>query len=133
MANNPIETNTTANVFSYISSDKVWTKFQPNNPTTCPNQGNISMISYDGKLFAYGEEFDYFYSSTDNGLNWKKEEDYMIFPTAEENNMSLKAYRNGGRYSTVVEDNGNKGSFIWFIWQNGTATRTCLNRLMPKE
>ena len=133
MANNPIETGTTANVFSYISSDKVWTKFQPNNPTTCPNQGNISMISYDGKLFAYGEEFDYFYSSTDNGLNWKKEKDYMIFPTAEENNMSLKAYRNEGSYSTVVENNGNKGSFIWFIWQDGTATRTCLNRLMPKE
>lgn len=133
MANNPIETDTTANVFSYISSDKVWTKFQPNNPTTCPNQGNISMISYDGKLFAYGEEFDYFYSSTDNGLNWKKEEGYMIFPTQEENNMSLETYRNGGSYSTVVEDNGNKGSFIWFIWKDGTATRTCLNRLMPKE
>lgn len=134
MANNPIETGTTANVFSYISSDKVWTKFQPNNPTTCPNQGNISMISYDGKLFAYGEEFDYFYSSTDNGLNWKKEEDYMIFPTENKNGIDmLTTYRNGGRYSTVVEDNGNKGSFIWFIWKDGTATRTCLNRLMPKE
>lgn len=126
-------TDTTANVFNYISSDKVWTKFQPNYPTTCPNQGNISMISYDGKLFAYGEEFDNFYSSTDNGLNWKKEEDYMIFPTEEENNMSLTTYRNRGSYSTVVEDNGNKGSFIWFIWKDGTATRTCLNRLMPKE
>lgn len=128
------KTDTTANVFSYISSDKVWTKFQPNNPTTCPNQGNISMISYDGKLFAYGEEFDYFYSSTDNGLNWKKEEDYMIFPTENKNGIDkLTTYRNRGSYSTVVEDNGNKGSFIWFIWQDGTATRTCLNRLMPKE
>lgn len=134
MANNPIETGTTANVFSYISSDKVWTKFQPNNPTTCPNQGNISMISYDGKLFAYGEDFDYFYSSTDNGLNWKKEEDYMIFPTENKNGIDkLTTYRNEGSYSTVVEDNGNKGSFIWFIWKDGTATRTCLNRLMPKE
>ena len=128
------KTDTTANVFSYISSDKVWTKFQPNNPTTCPNQNNISMISYDGKLFAYGEEFDYFYSSTDNGLNWKKEEDYMIFPTENKNGIDkLTTYRNEGSYSTVVEDNGNKGSFIWFIWQDGTATRTCLNRLMPKE
>ena len=134
MANNPIEAATTANVFSYINSDKVWTKFQPNNPTTCPNQDNISMISYDGKLFAYGEEFDYFYSSTDNGLNWKKEEDYMIFPTENKNGIDkLAKYRNGGSYSTVVEDNGNNGSFIWFIWQDGTATRTCLNRLMPKE
>ena len=128
-----VESDTTAMVFNNISSEDKWQEYTPINPTTCPNQGNISMISYDGKLFAYGEEFDYFYSSTDNGLNWKKEEDYMIFPTAEENNMSLKAYRNEGSYSTVVEDNGNKGSFIWFIWKDGTATRTCLNRLMPKE
>lgn len=128
-----VESDTTAIVFNNISSEDKWQEYTPINPTTCPNQGNISMISYDGKLFAYGEEFDYFYSSTDNGLNWKKEKDYMIFPTAEENNMSLKAYRNEGSYSTVVENNGNKGSFIWFIWEDGTATRTCLNRLMPKE
>ena len=132
MTNNSGTANTdaTANVFSYTSGDKDWTKY----PTTCPNQGNISMISYDGKLFAYGEKFDYFYSSTDNGLNWKKEEDYMIFPTENKNGIDkLTTYRNGGSYSTVVEDNGNKGSFIWFIWQDGTATRTCLNRLLPKE
>lgn len=128
------ENDTTVNVFSHITYDGKWIKLQPNNPTTCPNQNNISMISYDGKLFAYGEEFDYFYSSTDNGLNWKKEKDYMIFPTENKNGIDmLTTYRNGGSYSTVVEDNGNKGSFIWFIWKDGTATRTCLNRLMPKE
>lgn len=129
-----VESDTTAMVFNNISSEDKWQEYTPINPTTCPNQGNISMISYDGKLFAYGEEFDYFYSSTDNGLNWKKEEDYMIFPTENKNGIDmLTTYRNGGSYSTVVEDNGNKGSFIWFIWQDGTATRTCLNRLMPKE
>lgn len=129
-----VETNTTANVFSYISSDTEWVKYQPNNPTTCPNQENISMISYDGKLFAYGEKFDYFYSSTDNGLNWKKEEEYMLFPDKQkESSISLETYRNGGSYSTVSEENGNKGSFIWFIWQDGSMTRACLNRLLPKE
>lgn len=129
-----VESDTTAMVFNNISSEDKWQEYTPINPTTCPNQGNISMISYDGKLFAYGEEFDYFYSSTDNGLNWKKEEDYMIFPTENKNGIDkLTKYRNGGNYSTVVEDNGNNGSFIWFIWQDGTATRTCLNRLMPKE
>ena len=129
-----VETDTTANVFSYISSDTVWVKYQPNNPTTCPNQENISMISYDGKLFAYGEKFDYFYSSTDNGLNWKKEEEYMLFPDKQkESSISLETYRNGGSYSTVSEENGNKGSFIWFIWQDGSMTRACLNRLLPKE
>lgn len=129
-----VESDTTAMVFNNISSEDKWQEYTPINPTTCPNQGNISMISYDGKLFAYGEEFDYFYSSTDNGLNWKKEEDYMIFPTENKNGIDkLTTYRNGGSYSTVVENNGNNGSFIWFIWQDGTATRTCLNRLMPKE
>lgn len=129
-----VESDTTAIVFNNISSEDKWQEYTPINPTTCPNQGNISMISYDGKLFAYGEEFDYFYSSTDNGLNWKKEEDYMIFPTENKNGIDkLTKYRNGGSYSTVVEDNGNNGSFIWFIWLDGTATRTCLNRLMPKE
>ena len=129
-----VETDTTANVFSYISSDTEWVKYQPNNPTTCPNQENISMISYDGKLFAYGEKFDYFYSSTDNGLNWKKEEEYMLFPDKQkESSISLETYRNGGSYSTVSEENGNKGSFIWFIWQDGSMTRACLNRLLPKE
>ena len=129
-----VETDTTANVFSYISSDTEWVKYQPNNPTTCPNQENISMISYDGKLFAYGEKFDYFYSSTDNGLNWKKEEEYMLFPDKQkESSISLETYRNGGSYSTVSEENENKGSFIWFIWQDGSMTRACLNRLLPKE
>lgn len=134
MANNTVETDTTANVFSYITSDSEWIKYQPNNPTTCPNQSNISMISYDGKLYAYGENFDYFYSSIDNGLNWKKEEEYMLFPDKQkENSISLETYRNGGSYSTVVEEDGNKGSFIWFIWKDGTSTRACLNRLLPKE
>ena len=129
-----VESDTTAMVFNNISSEDKWQEYTPINPTTCPNQDNISMISYDGKLFAYGEEFDYFYSSTDNGLNWKKEEGYMIFPTENKNGINkLTTYSNEGSYSTVVEDNGNKGSFIWFIWQDGTATRTCLNRLLPKE
>lgn len=129
-----VESDTTAMVFNNISSEDKWQEYTPINPTTCPNQDNISMISYDGKLFAYGEEFDYFYSSTDNGLNWKEEEDYMIFPTENKNGIDkLTTYRNGGSYSTVVEDNGNNGSFIWFIWKDGTATRTCLNRLLPKE
>ena len=127
-------TDTTANVFSYISSDKEWVKYQPNNPTTCPNLTNISMVSYDGKFFAYGGDFEYFYSSNDNGLNWNKEEEYMLFPSEETNGIKpLKLYRNGGSYSTVSEENGNKGSFIWFIWQDGSMTRACLNRLLPKE
>lgn len=130
-----VETDTTANVFSYISSDTEWVKYQPNNPTTCPNQENISMISYDGKLFAYGEKFDYFYSSIDNGLNWKKEEEYMLFPSEEKNGIKPLSsyYGEDGSYSTVSEENGNKGSFIWFIWQDGSMTRACLNRLLPKE
>jgi len=128
------DADSTAVVFSYISGDREWVKFQANNPTTCPNMGNISMIKYDGKVYAFGENFDDFYSSKDNGLNWSKETDYMVFPIEYKNGIDkLITYRGNGSYSAVVEDNGNKGSFIWFIWEDGSATRAVLNRLMPKE
>lgn len=128
------KTDTAANVFSYISSDETWVKYQPNNPTTCPNQGNISMITYDGKIYAFGEDFDYFYTSNDNGLNWNQETGYMVFPSENKNGIDkLTTYRGNGSYSAVVEENGNKGSFIWFIWEDGSATRALLNRLTPKE
>lgn len=128
------KTDTAANVFSYISSDETWVKYQPNTPTTCPNQGNISMITYDGKIYAFGEDFDYFYTSNDNGLNWNQETGYMVFPSENKNGIDkLTTYRGNGSYSAVVEENGNKGSFIWFIWEDGTATRALLNRLTPKE
>lgn len=128
------KTDTAANVFSYISSDETWVKYQPNYPTKCPNQGNISMITYDGKIYAFGEDFDYFYTSNDNGLNWNQETGYMVFPSENKNGIDkLTTYRGNGSYSTVVEENGNKGSFIWFIWEDGSATRALLNRLTPKE
>lgn len=128
------EADTTANVFSHISNDKNWVKYQPNSPTICPNQGNISMITYDGKIYAFGEDFDYFYLSSDNGLNWKKDTGYMVFPTENKNGIDkLTNYRDGGSYSVAVENNGNKGEFIWFIWKDGSSTRALLNRLMPKE
>lgn len=128
------EADSTATVFSYISNDTEWVKYQPNNPTTCPNQGNISMITYDGKIYAFGEDFDYFYTSNDNGLNWNQETGYMVFPSENKNGIDkLTTYRGNGSYSAVVEENGNKGSFIWFIWEDGTATRALLNRLTPKE
>lgn len=131
---NGAETDTTACIYSYTSSDDTWVKYQPNYPTTCPNQKNISMIKYDGKLFAFGGLFDTFRSSVDNGLNWDEETGYMVFPTEEKNGIKpLFSYRQDGTYSTVVEDNGSKGSFMWFIWQDGTMTRGHLNRLMPKE
>ncbi len=128
------EADSTATVFSYISNDTEWVKYQPNNPTTCPNQGNISMITYDGKIYAFGEDFDYFYTSNDNGLNWNQETGYMVFPSENKNGIDkLTTYRGNGSYSVVVEENGNKGSFIWFIWEDGSATRALLNRLTPKE
>lgn len=128
------EADSKATVFSYISNDTEWVKYQPNNPTTYPNQGNISMITYDGKIYAFGEDFDYFYTSNDNGLNWNQETGYMVFPSENKNGIDkLTTYRGNGSYSAVVEENGNKGSFIWFIWEDGSATRALLNRLTPKE
>ena len=58
----------------------------------------------------------------------------MVFPSENKNGIDkLTTYRGNGSYSAVVEENGNKGSFIWFIWEDGSATRALLNRLTPKE
>ena len=125
MINNPntSENDTTALVFSYTSSDSEWIKYQANNPATCPNLKDVTMISYDNKLLAFGgsmgddhKAFEYFYSSTDNGLTWRKETGYICFP---------EEFGKEGSYSCVVEDN----RYIWFIWKDGSMSRGNINRL----
>lgn len=136
--NNP--GNTTANVYSYTGSDNHWGKMTPNYPAICPNLDNISMIKYDGKLYAFGGEygegdnkiasFSMFYNSNNNGFDWReeKEDGYMKFDS------EIAGYYNNQPYSCVVEtDNEGKESFIWFVWHDGKVTRGHLNKFAPKN
>ena len=127
-----------------------------------PGLENISMISYDKKLYAFGGKstasgttltrpFGYFFSSTDNGLTWQQVEEEMAFPqeAAEKGANGItesfgKRYTdNGGAYAAAVsipqEELNAEGalnpSFIWIVWGDGTVSRGHINRLgfKPKQ
>ena len=143
MSYNTATADTTANIFSYISSDEKWVESTPNNPVTCPNLKDISMVEYDGKLYAFGgkrdngktkiKAFESFYYSNNYGFDWRIEPNkYMKF-TDEEGKNKIAEYYDDKPYSCVVEtDNEGKESFIWFVWHNGKVSRAHLNKFAPK-
>ena len=75
LCNSTTANDTAALVFNRISSDNKWEKRMQNLPL--PNLENVTMIYYDGKLYAFGggygeiKPFSQFYCSTDNGLCWR--------------------------------------------------------------
>ncbi len=128
--------DSTANVFSYISSEKNMSKLTPNNPVTCPDMENVSMINYNGKFYAFGgkfkdkvKPFENFYFSNNNGFDWRIEPNkYMKFEP------KVAELYNNEPYACVVEtDNEGKESFIWFIWHNGKISRANLNKYAPNK
>lgn len=83
-------TDTIASVWeSENGSD--WTPYNETNSFNCPYLNNLSMIRYDGKLYAFGgnsvnkittiEGFKAFYCSLDEGISWKKITENIIFPS----------------------------------------------------
>lgn len=127
--------DTTALIFSRMSSDNKWEKRMQNLPL--PNLENVTMIYYDGKLYAFGGEskkpevkpFSQFYCSTDNGLCWRPVTECMAFP-AEFNELYTAHHKN---YSCAVtpklESNISRGNFIWIVWEDGSISRGRINRL----
>ncbi len=127
--------DTTALVFNRISSDNKWEERMQNLPL--PNLENVTMIYYDGKLYAFGGEsvkpevkpFSQFYCSTDNGLCWRPVTECMAFP-AEFSELYTAHNKN---YSCAVtpklEDGTSRGNFIWIVWEDGSICRGRINRL----
>lgn len=127
--------DTTALVFNRMSSDNKWEKRIQNLPL--PNLENVTMIYYDGKLYAFGGEsvkpevkpFSQFYCSTDNGLCWRPVTECMAFP-AEFGTLYTTHH---GNYSCAVtpklENGTSRGNFIWIVWENGSISRGRINRL----
>lgn len=83
LCNSTTANDTAALVFNRISSDNKWEKRMQNLPL--PNLENVTMIYYDGKLYAFGggygeiKPFSQFYCSTDNGLCWRPVTECMAF------------------------------------------------------
>ena len=125
--------DTTALVFNRISSDNKWEKRMQNLPL--PNLENVTMIYYDGKLYAFGggygeiKPFSQFYCSTDNGLCWRPVTECMAFPAE----FGTLYTTHSGNYSCAVtpklESKTSRGNFIWIVWEDGSICRGRINRL----
>lgn len=127
--------DTTALVFNRISSDNKWEERMQNLPL--PNLKNVTMIYYDGKLYAFGGEsvkpevkpFSQFYCSTDNGLCWRPVTECMAFP-AEFSELYTAHSKNYSCAVTPKLENGtSRGNFIWIVWEDGSICRGRINRL----
>lgn len=138
--------DTTALVFNRMSSDNKWEERIQNLPL--PNLENVTMIYYDGKLYAFGggykeiKPFSQFYCSTDNGLCWRPVTECMAFPAevpdTEKPNKEYINFPNlydtyHGNYSCAVtpklENETSRGNFIWIVWEDGSVCRGRINRL----
>lgn len=138
--------DTTALVFNRMSSDNKWEERMQNLPL--PNLENVTMIYYDGKLYAFGggygeiKPFSQFYCSTDNGLCWRPVTECMAFPAEvpdpEKPNKEYINFPNlydthHGNYSCAVtpklENETYRGNFIWIVWEDGSICRGRINRL----
>ena len=127
--------DTTALVFSRTSTGNQWEMRMQNLPL--PNLQNVTMIYYDGKLYAFGGDytpksirpFSQFYCSIDNGLCWRPVTECMAFPSDFKNLYTT----HHGNYSCAVtpklENSTSKGNFIWIVWENGDISRGRINRL----
>lgn len=133
LCNNPTANDTAALVFNRMSSDNKWEERIQNLPL--PNLENVTMIYYDGKLYAFGggykeiKPFSQFYCSTDNGLCWRPVTECMAFP-AEFSELYTAHSKN---YSCAVtpklENETYRGNFIWIVWEDGSICRGRINRL----
>ena len=113
-----------------------------------PNLENVTMIYYDGKLYAFGggygeiKPFSQFYCSTDNGLCWRPVTECMAFPAeVPDTENPNREYINfpdlydthHGNYSCAVtpklENGTSRGNFIWIVWEDGSICRGRINRL----
>lgn len=70
-----------------------------------PAMEQPTIMYYNDSFYAFGEEFDYFYSSQD-GLTWRPIEKSTLFSGE---------FSERGQYSTTVDANG----YIWLLWSKG--------------
>lgn len=133
LCNSTTANDTAALVFNRISSDNKWEERMQNLPL--PNLENVTMIYYDGKLYAFGggygeiKPFSQFYCSTDNGLCWRPVTECMAFP-AEFSELYTAHSKNYSCAVTPKLENGtSRGNFIWIVWEDGSICRGRINRL----
>ncbi|KAA6319786.1 hypothetical protein EZS27_030358 [termite gut metagenome] len=68
----------------------------------CPYMSQPSIIRYDDKFYAFGNNFDAFYVSTE-GITWSEVKKRVLFP---------EDFKGRSDYSVVVDTN----NYIWIVW-----------------
>lgn len=127
--------DTTALVFSRMSDEQKWETRMQNLPL--PNLENVTMIYYDGKLYAFGgayakaqiQPFSQFYCSTDNGLCWRPVTECMAFPSDFKELYNTHHNNYSCTVTPKLDGETSKGNFIWIVWENGDISRGRINRL----
>ena len=116
VAASELPADTCAQVWSKLSTENEWTQVKPigTNIYGCPNLENLAVISYRGKMYAFGgkstgnrklplEPFSACYESRDNGVTWRERDE------------AFSIQRFCGRketFSTVVTDD----QYVWIMW-----------------
>lgn len=93
----------------YSLDGKVWIELITVAASQLPYWEQPSIMYYDNKLYAFGEGFDSFYTSTDGGLVWNKVEKKVFFH---------EDFKGRNNYSMAVD----KDNFIWLVWSKGVRT-----------
>lgn len=125
--------DTTALVFNRMSSDNKWEERIQNLPL--PKLENVTMIYYDGKLYAFGggykeiKPFSQFYCSTDNGLCWRPVTECMAFPSEFSELYTAHSKNYSCAVTPKLENGTSRGNFIWIVWEDGSISRGRINRL----
>lgn len=109
--------DTYVQVWSKLSTEKEWTEVVPvgSNLYGCPNLENLAIISYHGRMYAFGgkslgnhqvstEAFDVCYESRDNGVTWRVRDNVF--------NMAKGFKGRDSNFATVVDAQNR----VWMIW-----------------
>ena len=125
--NPELANDTTAVVWTKLSSEPEWTYYPlaPNNTLGCPKLQGLATFAYDGKLYAFGGDYDmpaevprpsgfkpfqYLYESEDNGISWHPQTNKVMLPASFLNRTADFSY-------LVDRDN-----FIWIFWGPSSQT-----------
>ena len=122
--------NNNLSVWTTLSTDTLWSQMDApaNISLRLPVMQNLSVIKYDGSLFAFGKGLNGFRQSSDNGITW-----YLCSPYVKNNETSwnrymqlpkkLKGYE--GDFAYAVDRLGS----IWLMTADGQVWRGTVTRL----
>lgn len=118
-----------SSVWTRLSVDDTWTRQTDalKGSLELPVLENLSMISYDGSLFAFGTPVSVFWQSLDHGLTWNECDRYSDYYTTFNNFMQFPEGLKGTGTKVACATDGFGG--IWFITDEGKVWRGAINRL----